>query len=105
LRAIPSQLGGVIAMGFAVVLFCFLPWLDRSPVKSIRYRGWRYKFALTAFTISFVILGWLGMQAPTPMYTWMARIFSGIYFLYFLLMPIYTSNDNDKPVPDRVTNR
>ena len=102
LRAVPSQLGGVIAMGLATVLFCFLPWLDRSPVKSIRYRGWKYRFALTAFTISFVALGWLGMQAPTPLFTWMARGFSAVYFLFFLLMPFYTSTDNDKPVPDRV---
>jgi ubiquinol-cytochrome c reductase cytochrome b subunit len=102
LRAVPSQLGGVVAMGFACILFCFLPWLDRSPVKSIRYRGWKYRSALIAFTISFVALGWLGIQAPTPLYTWMARIFSLIYFLFFLLMPFYTSNDNDKPVPDRV---
>ncbi len=102
LRAVPNQLGGVIAMGFATILFCFLPWLDRSPVKSIRYRGWRYKLALAAFTISFVLLGWLGMQAATPLFTWMARGFSTVYFLFFLLMPFYTSTDNDKPVPDRV---
>lgn len=103
LRAVPSQLGGVIAMGFATILFCFLPWLDRSPVKSIRYRGWKYKTALTVFTISFVSLGWLGVQPPTPLFTWMARGFSTVYFLFFLLMPFYTSTDNDKPVPDRVT--
>jgi ubiquinol-cytochrome c reductase cytochrome b subunit len=102
LRAVPSQLGGVIAMGFATILFCFLPWLDRSKVKSIRYRGMKYKLALTVFTISFIGLGWLGMQAPTPTFTWMARAFSVVYFMFFLLMPIYTSSDNDKPVPDRV---
>jgi len=102
LRAVPSQLGGVLAMGFATILLCFLPWLDRSPVKSIRYRGWKYKTALAAFTVSFIVLGWLGMQPATPVYTWMARFFSIIYFLFFLLMPFYTSTDNDKPVPDRV---
>ena len=102
LRAVPSQLGGVIAMGSATMLFCFLPWLDRSPVKSIRYRGWMYKVALAIFSISFVILGWLGMQPVTTTFTWMARGFSLIYFMFFLLMPIYTSIDNDKPVPDRV---
>ncbi|MEX2353052.1 MAG: cytochrome bc complex cytochrome b subunit [Gammaproteobacteria bacterium] len=102
LRAVPSQLGGVLAMGLATILLCFLPWLDRSPVKSIRYRGWRYKTALAAFTVSFVVLGWLGMQPATTLYTWMARGFSLIYFLFFLLMPFYTRNDNDKPVPDRV---
>ncbi len=102
LRAVPFKLGGVIAMGAATILFCFLPWLDRSKVKSIRYRGIKYKLALTAFTISFLVLGWLGMQPATPFYTMLARGFSVVYFLFFLLMPFYTSSDNDKPVPDRV---
>jgi ubiquinol-cytochrome c reductase cytochrome b subunit len=103
LRAVPNQLGGVLAMGAATMLFFFLPWLDRSPVKSIRYRGWKYRAALAIFTVCFLILGWLGMQAPTPTYTLMARACSLLYFLFFLLMPIYTANDTDKPVPDRVT--
>lgn len=102
LRAVPSQFGGVVAMGLATILFFFLPWLDRSPVKSIRYRGWKYKTALTAFVISFLVLGWLGLQAATPLYTWLARFFAVVYFAFFLLMPFYTSSDNDKPVPDRV---
>jgi len=102
LRAVPSQFGGVVAMGLATMLFFFLPWLDRSPVKSIRYRGWKYKAALTAFVISFLALGWLGLQAATPLYTWLARFFAVVYFAFFLLMPFYTSTDNDKPVPDRV---
>ncbi|MCG8324324.1 MAG: cytochrome bc complex cytochrome b subunit [Thiotrichales bacterium] len=103
LRAVPSQLGGVIAMGLSTALFMFLPWLDRSPVRSIRYRGWKYKTALTLFVISFLALGYLGMQAATPLYTWLARFFSVVYFLFFLLMPYYTSTDTDKPVPDRVS--
>jgi ubiquinol-cytochrome c reductase cytochrome b subunit len=102
LRAVPSQFGGVVAMGLATILFFFLPWLDRSPVKSIRYRGWKYKTALTTFVISFLALGWLGLQAATPLYTWLARLFSVVYFAFFFLMPFYTSTDNDKPVPDRV---
>ena len=102
LRAIPNQVGGVFAMGLAVMLFFFLPWLDRSPVKSIRYRGWKYRTALTAFVVSFIALGWLGMQVATPVYSWMAKFFTLIYFLFFFLMPFYTSTDNDKPVPDRV---
>ena len=105
LRAIPDKLGGVIAMGTAVMAFAFLPWLDRSPVKSFRYRGWNYRFALFAFAISFFILGWLGMQPVTPTYTWMARFFSLIYFLLFLLMPLYTAIDTDKVVPARVTDQ
>jgi len=104
LRAVPDKLGGVIAMGLSTNIFFLLPWLDRSPVKSIRYRGWKYKTALTAFTISFVMLGWLGMQGATPTYTWMARFFSVVYFLFFILMPFYTSNDTDKPEPERVTS-
>jgi ubiquinol-cytochrome c reductase cytochrome b subunit len=102
LRAVPDQLGGVIAMGAAVMAFIFLPWLDRSPVKSSRYRGMNYRIALTLFVISFLILGWLGMQPVTPLFTWMARICGLIYFLFFILMPIYTAHDNDKAVPDRV---
>ena len=102
LRAIPSQVAGVFAMGLAVMLFFFLPWLDRSPVKSIRYRGWKYRLALTAFTISFLALGWLGMQVAIPTYTWLARVFSVIYFMFFVFMPFYPSTDNDKPVPERV---
>ncbi len=103
LRAVPDQFGGVVAMGAATMLFFFLPWLDRSPVKSIRYRGWKYKTALASFTVSFLVLGWLGLQAPTTLYTWMARFFTLVYFLFFLLMPFYTSSDNDKPVPERLT--
>jgi len=103
LRAVPSQVGGVFAMGLATMMFFFLPWLDRSPVKSVRYRGWKYRTALAAFTISFLALGWLGLQVATPLYTWMSRFFSIVYFAFFLLMPFYTSTDNDKPVPERVT--
>ncbi|HSR62215.1 MAG TPA: cytochrome bc complex cytochrome b subunit [Gammaproteobacteria bacterium] len=103
LRAVPSQVGGVFAMGLATMMFFFLPWLDRSPVKSIRYRGWKYRTALAAFTISFLALGWLGLQVATPLYTWMSRFFAIVYFAFFLLMPFYTSTDNDKPVPERVT--
>jgi len=89
-------------MGFAVMFFFFLPWLDRSPVKSIRYRGWNYRIALIVFVISFLVLGYLGMQVTTPVKTILARVFTIIYFMFFLLMPLYTSTDNDKPVPDRV---
>ena len=103
LRAVPSQFGGVVAMGAATLLFFFLPWLDRSPVKSIRYRGRKYKTALGLFTVSFLALGWLGLQPATVTYTWMARVFALVYFLFFLLMPFYTATDNDKPVPERVT--
>jgi ubiquinol-cytochrome c reductase cytochrome b subunit len=107
LRAVPpmfgSQFPGVIAMGVAVVILFFLPWLDQGKVKSIRYRGAIYKTWLTLFVISFVGLGWLGIQPATPTYTLMARILSGVYFAFFFLMPWYTKIDKTKPEPDRVT--
>ena len=103
LRAVPDKLMGVLAMGGAQMLLFLLPWLDRSPVKSIRYRGPYFRWALTAFVISFLALGYLGTQAATPLYTNLARFFSIIYFAFFLLMPFYTSMDKDKPVPKRVT--
>jgi ubiquinol-cytochrome c reductase cytochrome b subunit len=102
LRAVPDKLGGVILMGGAMILLFFLPWLDRSPVKSIRYRGWMFKTALTLFVISFIVLGYLGTQPATGVYTMLARIFTVIYFAFFFLMPIYTKLDKTKPVPERV---
>ena len=105
LRAVPDKLWGAILMGGAVLLPMFLPWLDRSRVNSIRYRGWLYKVALTLFTVSFVALGWLGMQPADRVFVLAARIFSVIYFAFFLLMPYYTSIDKTKPVPERVVYR
>ena len=107
LRAVPSfwgtQFWGVLAMGLSLVVFFFLPWLDKSPVKSIRYRGGLYKLFLTSFVIAFIVLGYLGTQPPTPTYTLLAQIFTVVYFAFFLLMPIYTKLDKTKPVPERVT--
>ncbi|HTT09128.1 MAG TPA: cytochrome b N-terminal domain-containing protein [Gammaproteobacteria bacterium] len=102
LRAVPNPFGGVVAMGCAVVLFFFLPWLDQSPVKSIRYRGLLSRAALVIFAVSFLILGYLGTQPPTPVTSNLARIFSVIYFLYFLLMPVYTRAEKTLPEPERV---
>jgi ubiquinol-cytochrome c reductase cytochrome b subunit len=103
LRSVPNKPLGAALMGVAVVLFVFLPWLDRSKVKSIRYRGPLFKFFITAFAISFLALGYLGMQPVTPTYTMAARVFAIVYFAFFLLMPWYTSVDRTKPVPTRVT--
>ena len=107
LRAIPpmfgSQLPGVLAMFAALLILIALPWLDRSKVKSIRYRSWPYKVALGIFVVSFIILGWLGMQAVTPLYSLMAQIFTGLYFAFFILMPWFTSIGKTKPVPERTT--
>ncbi len=109
LRAVPSfagtQVWGVLAMGAAVVVLFFLPWLDKGQVKSIRYRGPIYKYALTAFIISFIGLGYLGVQPVTPLFTLLAQILSAVYFGFFFLMPWYTKMDNAKckPEPERVT--
>ena len=107
LRAVPplfgSQFPGVIAMGMSIVVLFFLPWLDRSKVKSIRYRGPIYKIMLALFIVSFIGLGYLGLLPVSPVATIFAQIFSVIYFLFFLLMPWYTSIDKTKPEPERVT--
>lgn len=122
LRAVPpilnSQFPGVAAMGLSVVVFAFLPWLDRSPVKSIRYRGTTYKVWLALFVVSFLILGYLGTEPSNVWGTFdtntallggadratvVARIFTAVYFAFFILMPWYTKNDRTKPVPERVT--
>lgn len=104
LRAIPNKLLGVIAMGVSVVIYFFVPWLDRGAVKSIRYRGAIYKTALALFVISFLVLGYLGTQPPTPGLTNLARVMAVVYFAFFFLMPWYTRIDKTKPVPERVTD-
>jgi ubiquinol-cytochrome c reductase cytochrome b subunit len=122
LRAVPplfhSQFPGVLAMGIATLILFFLPWLDRSPVKSIRYRGPLYKSALAIFVVVFLVLGYLGTESTTvwgqfgfdaffldtkDIATWVARVCTVAYFLFFFLMPWYTARDRVKPVPDRVT--
>lgn len=109
LRAIPSIAGssfpGVAAMGLAIVMLFLLPWLDRSPVRSIRYRGPYFRIALVVFVISFIALGYLGTQPATSIYTLMSQIFTILYFAFFIFMPIYTKYDKDKPVPERVTDK
>ena len=106
-----AKLWGVLAMGAAIVVLFFLPWLDRSPVRSIRYRGWMYKTALTLFVVTFVMLGYLGTRNPSHVdlvllknVTW-SQIGLVVYFAFFLLMPIYTRMDRTKPEPDRVTGQ
>jgi ubiquinol-cytochrome c reductase cytochrome b subunit len=107
LRAVPpmfgSQFPGVVVMFAAILIMFFLPWLDRSPVKSIRYKGIYSKIAVAVFAVSFVVLAWLGLESATPAKTLMAQIFTVLYFLFFLLMPIYSKMDKTKPVPERVT--
>jgi len=103
LRAVPDQRMGALLMLLAVSAFLFLPWLDRSRVKSIRYKGWMSRAALTLFTVSFIALGYLGLQPAEGLYVLLARIFTIIYFLFFILMPFYTWLEPVKPVPERVT--
>ena len=98
-----AKVWGVLLMGASVVIFAFLPWLDRAPVKSIRYKGWMYKLALTLFVMAFIVLGYLGMQAPTTTLTRIAQVATVVYFAFFLLMPWYTAIDRTEPPPERVT--
>jgi ubiquinol-cytochrome c reductase cytochrome b subunit len=102
LRAVDNKLLGAALMGGAVMLPFFLPWLDRCRVKSIRYRSWIYKTALTLFAVSFLVLGYLGLQAVTPLYKTLSQIFTVIYFAFFILMPYYSAIERTKPVPSRV---
>jgi ubiquinol-cytochrome c reductase cytochrome b subunit len=122
LRAVPSMFGsqfpGVAVMGGATLILFVLPWLDRGKVKSVRYRGPIYKYFLTSFVISFLILGYLGVVPTTvwgqlpktlPMIggmdvaTMVARVLTVVYFAFFVLMPWYTKIDQEKPEPTRVT--
>jgi ubiquinol-cytochrome c reductase cytochrome b subunit len=87
----------------AIIVLFFLPWLDRSPVKSVRYKGMIFKVAIAIFVVTFIMLAYLGMQAATPTRTLLAQIFTALYFAFFLLMPFYSKMDKTKPVPERVT--
>tara|TARA_Y100000588_G_scaffold125587_1_gene137561 strand:- start:431 stop:1669 length:1239 start_codon:yes stop_codon:yes gene_type:complete len=109
LRAITFPIGpltakflGFVVMAAAMVIFALLPWLDKSPVKSIRYKGIYSKVFLFLFVVSFIVLGYLGSVAPNPTRTFLAQIFTIIYFAYFLLMPFYTKYEKCKPVPERI---
>ncbi len=104
LKAVPDKLMGVITMGASVMILFFLPWLDRSPVKSIRYRGMWYKVLLTLFTIAFVRLGLLGMAEGTPAQTWEMRVWTLVYFMFFVLLFFMSPKGKTKPEPERVTH-
>ncbi|HRX72455.1 MAG: cytochrome bc complex cytochrome b subunit [Gammaproteobacteria bacterium] len=109
LRAVPSfagtQVWGVLVMGGAIVVLFFLPWLDRSPVKSIRYRGLAFKLVLAAFVVSFLILGYLGALPTTPARTSLAQLCTCIYFAFFAVLPFLPAIEKTKPVPERVTEQ
>ena len=104
LKAVPDKLMGVILMFTAVGILFLLPWLDRSPVKSIRYKGLWYKVMLTLFAIAFVRLGMLGMSEGTPAQTIEMRVWTFVYFAFFILLYFLSPRASTKPVPDRVTH-
>jgi len=104
LRAVPNKLFGVMTMAGGIAIMFALPWLDRSPVRSIRYKGLLSKIAIAAFVISFVGLGYLGHEAVSPLRTFMSRFLTIIYFGFFLLMPFYTTMEKTKRLPERVTD-
>jgi len=100
---IPAKFWGVFFMGWSILVLFLVPWLDRSPVKSIRYRSYPFKVAITLFVIAFFILGYLGMQPVSPGRTLVAQVGTVFYFAFFFMMPFYTRWGTPKPVPDRVT--
>ena len=102
LRAIPDKLSGVIVMGAAVMILFLLPWLDRSPVRSIKYRGPISKAMLALFVVTFIFLGYAGYQPSSTLLTLLAQIATAFYFLFFISMPWWTRIDRVKPVPERV---
>ncbi|MBL4772924.1 MAG: cytochrome bc complex cytochrome b subunit [Alcanivoracaceae bacterium] len=104
LKAVPDPLGGMIIMFAAIIMLFFLPWLDRSEVKSIRYRLLPFKLALSAFVSSFLVLGWLGMQSGSIIQGYMTIACTIIYFSYFVFIFFYSKNEKHKPIPERVTH-
>ena len=102
LRAVPDKLGGLIVMAGDIAILFVVPWLDRSKVNSIRYKGIFSKIAISLFAISFLTLGYLGTVPVTELRTLMSVICTAIYFLFFFLMPIYTSLESTKQPPERL---
>ena len=101
--AIDAKFWGVVVMGGAVIIMFFLPWLDNSPVRSIRYRPSWHKYVYGVFVINFAILGYLGVQPPSAIGERVSQIGTLFYFGFFLLMPWWSRMGEPKPVPDRVT--
>ena len=103
LRAVPNKLLGLMTMAAGIAIMFVLPWLDRSPVRSIRYKGMISKIAIMVFVVSFMGLGYLGHEGVSPLRTFMARLLTISYFGFFLLMPFYSRMEKTKPLPERVT--
>lgn len=103
LKVFDAKFWGVVVMGAAVIILFFLPWLDKSPVRSIRYRPSWHKWVYGVFVVFFFVLGYLGIQPPSPAFTLAAQVMTIYYFGFFLLMPWWSRLGEFKPVPDRVT--
>jgi ubiquinol-cytochrome c reductase cytochrome b subunit len=103
LKAFDAKFWGVVVMGAAVIILFFLPWLDRSPVKSIRYRPDWHKYMYGVFVVFFFVLGYLGIKPPSTIGTLVAQVGTLFYFGFFLLMPVWSQVGKFKPVPERVT--
>jgi ubiquinol-cytochrome c reductase cytochrome b subunit len=101
--SIDPKFWGVVAMGGGVVILFFLPWLDNSPVKSIRYRPSWNKWLYALFVINFLILGYLGVLPPSPIGERVSQVGTLFYFGFFLLMPWWSRLGEFKTVPTRVT--
>jgi ubiquinol-cytochrome c reductase cytochrome b subunit len=105
LFGVDASFWGMLLMGGAIAILFVLPWLDRSPVNSMRYKGWYSRTALLLFVVSFIILGVLGTMGTTPGRIILAQVCTLIYFLFFIMMPWYTKMEATFPVPERVTGR
>jgi len=103
LKTFDAKFWGVVVMGASVLIFFGLPWLDRSPAKSIRYRPTWHKYMYAVFVVFFIVLGYLGIQPPSDAGTLIAQIGTIFYFAFFVLMPWWSQIGEFKPVPDRVT--
>jgi ubiquinol-cytochrome c reductase cytochrome b subunit len=103
LKTFDAKFWGVVVMGGAVMILFALPWLDRSPVKSIRYRpGW-HRIVYGVFVAFFLVLGYLGTQPPSPVFNYISQAGTIVYFGFFLLMPWWSRLGTFQPVPGRVT--
>ncbi len=103
LGGIDAKFWGVVVMGLAVIILFFLPWLDHSPVRSIRYRPHWHKYVYAVFVVNFVVLAYLGVQPPSPIGEKVSQVGTLFYFGFFLLMPWWSRKGTPKPVPERVT--
>jgi len=98
-----AKFWGVVLFGSSVMILAGMPWLDQSPVRSIRYRPDWHKIVLGIFAIAFVVLGYLGVQPPSPIRNVISQVCAVLYFAFFLLMPWWSAMGTFKPVPKRVT--